>query len=90
MKRSYRNGVAAIICFCFIAGLALPADALEIGARGLYWFPSLKATMKAGSSGTEVNLKDDLGIGDNNTYAVEAFPAGLFCQQKHHDNRQLQ
>lgn len=76
MKRSYRNGIAAIICLVFIAGFALPAGALEIGARGYYWFPTLKATMKAGSSGTEVNLKDDLGISDSNTYSVEAF-AGL-------------
>ena len=76
MKRSYRNGIAAIISLVFIAGLALPAGALEIGARGYYWFPTLKATLKAGSSGTEVNIKDDLGIGDSNTYSVEAF-AGL-------------
>ena len=76
MKRSYRNGIAAIISLVFIAGLALPAGALEIGARGYYWFPTLKATLKAGSSGTEINIKDDLGIGDSNTYSVEAF-AGL-------------
>ncbi len=76
MKRSYRNGIAAIICLVFIAGLALPAGAFEIGARGYYWFPSLKATIKAGSFGTEVNLKDDLGIGNSNTYSLEAF-AGI-------------
>jgi len=76
MKRSYRNGIAAIICLVFIAGSSLPAGAFEIGARGSYWFPSLKATVKAGSAGTEFNVKDDLGIGNSNTYSVEAF-AGL-------------
>lgn len=76
MKRSYRNGIAAVIFLVFIAGMALPAGAFEIGARGSYWFPTLKATLKAGSSGTEINVKDDLGIGDSNTYSVEAF-AGL-------------
>jgi outer membrane protein len=76
MRRSYRNGIAAIICLAFIAGLALPAGAFEIGARAYYWFPSLKAALKAGSSGTEFNIKDDLGISDSNTYSVETF-AGL-------------
>lgn len=68
--------MAAIICLVVIAGLALPAGAFEIGARGYYWFPSLKATLKAGSSGTEVDVKDDLGVSNSNTYSVEAF-AGL-------------
>lgn len=76
MRRSYRVGFAVILCLGFITGMVLPADALEFGARGSYWFPSLKATMRAGSSGTEINLKDDLGISDSNTYSVEAF-AGI-------------
>jgi len=76
MKRSYRNGIATIICLAFIAGFALPACAIEIGARAQYWFPTLKATLKAGSLGTEFNIKDDLGISDSNTYSVEAF-AGI-------------
>lgn len=76
MKRSCRNGIATIICLAFLAGLAIPAGALEIGARAQYWFPTLKSTLKAGSLGTEFNIKDDLGIGDSNTYSVEAF-AGL-------------
>jgi hypothetical protein len=80
VKRSYRNGIAAIICLVLTAGSVLPAGAFEIGARAYYWYPSLKATLKAGSSGTEVNIKDDLGISDSNTYSVEAF-AG---QGNHH------
>jgi hypothetical protein len=73
MKRSYQNGIAAIICLIFIAGLAIPAGAFELGARGSYWFPTMKATLKAGTAGTEINAKDDLGFSDNNTYSVEAF-----------------
>lgn len=73
MNHAYRNSIAAVIFLVFIAGMALPAGAFELGARGSYWFPTMKATLKAGSSGTEINVKDDLGIGDSNTYSVEAF-----------------
>jgi outer membrane protein len=77
MKKSwYRKSTAVIAGLIYLFIFTLPAGAFEVGARGSYWFPSLKATMKAGGSGTEVNLKDDLGIGDSNTYSVEAF-AGL-------------
>jgi len=80
MKRFYYSGIAALACLVFFAGSVIPAGALEFGARGTYWFPSLKATMKAGNAGTEINVKDDLGISDNSTYSVEAF-AGI---GKHH------
>jgi outer membrane protein len=76
MKPSYRSGIVVVVCLLFLAGSVPWAHALEIGARGLYWFPSLKATVKAGNAGTEFNVKDDLGISDNNTYSVEAF-AGI-------------
>lgn len=73
MHNTFRNGIAGAIFLVFITGMAVPACALELGARGSYWFPTMKATLKAGSSGTEINAKDDLGIGDGNTYSVEAF-----------------
>ena len=76
MRKSCRSGLIVVLCLFFLAGSAPWADALEIGARGLYWFPTLKATVKAGSAGNEFNVKDDLGISDNNTYSVEAF-AGI-------------
>jgi len=76
MKRFYCSRIAVIFCLVFFAGSVVPAAALEFGARGSYWFPSMKASVKAGSSGTEINLKDELGISDNNTYSVEAF-AGI-------------
>jgi hypothetical protein len=55
---------------------AMPVDAFEIGARGLYWFPTLTADMRsdsAGLTGTTFNLKNDLGVGDDSFPAVEAF-----------------
>jgi hypothetical protein len=55
---------------------ALPVGAFEIGARGLYWFPTFKAEMRsdsAGQTGTTLNLKDTLGVGNASFPAVEAF-----------------
>lgn len=73
MRPAIKNCVATFVCVFCMAASVINAAALEIGARGYYWFPSLKATMKAGSAGTEFNLKNDLGIGNSNTYTVEAF-----------------
>ena len=55
---------------------AMPVGAFEIGARGYYWFPGFKADMKsdgAGLSGTDINLKDNLDIGNKGFPAVEVF-----------------
>jgi outer membrane protein len=55
---------------------AVPAHALpgvEVGARGMYWFPDLSGTVQTFDpviGGTEFNIKDDVGIGD------EEFPSG--------------
>ena len=55
---------------------AMPAGAFEIGARALYWFPSFKADMKsdaAGLTGSSLNLKDNLGVGNESFPTFEAF-----------------
>lgn len=55
---------------------AIPASAFEIGARALYWFPSFKADMRSDASGvpgTLLNLKDDLGVGNESFPSFEAF-----------------
>jgi outer membrane protein len=58
---------------------AVPAHALpgfEVGARGMYWFPELSGTVKTTDpviGGTEINLKDDVGIGDENFPSGEVF-----------------
>jgi hypothetical protein len=62
---------------------AIPAGAFEIGARGYYWFPAFKTDMKAdgaGLSGTDINLKDNLNVGNEAFPLVEVF-GGL---GKHH------
>jgi len=56
-----------------------PAQALsDIGAgvRGMYWFPNLSATAQtvlAGVPETKFDLKDDLGVNDENFPSGEAF-----------------
>ena len=61
--------------FCFAA----PVGAFEIGARGLYWFPSFKADIRAddaGKKGDNVNLKDTLGVEDESFPSFEVFVGG--------------
>jgi hypothetical protein len=70
---------AFLLPVLLLASLASPASALpgfEAGARGMYWFPDLSATAQtiiAGMPETKINLKDDLGMGDENFPSGEAF-----------------
>jgi outer membrane protein len=53
---------------------ALPG--VGAGVRGTYWFPDLSATAQSTFGGvpeTEFNLKDDLGMDDENFLSGEAF-----------------
>ena len=58
---------------------AIPAHALpgvEVGARGMYWFPELSGTVQTTDpviGGTEFNVTDELGIGDENFPSGEIF-----------------
>jgi outer membrane protein len=58
---------------------AVPARALpdfEIGARGMYWFPDLTAnvqTFTAGTPETDIDVKSDLNMEDENFPSGEAF-----------------
>jgi hypothetical protein len=67
--------------FCALALVLLwasPVGAFEIGARAYYWFPAFKTDLKsdgAGLSGTDLNLKDNLGVGTEAFPSLEAFGA---------------
>lgn len=73
-----RRTPIALISLC-LAAVAAPAAAgpgFDVGARAVYWFPDLSAkvqTFSAGVAGTEFDVKDDLGVGDENFPAGEAF-----------------
>jgi len=65
--------LAAGIC---LITFALPAHALEFGARGYYWWPDFSADLRVDNNsivGTDVSAKDDLGISDESYPSVEAF-----------------
>ena len=50
--------------------------ALGFGARADYWIPVFKGDLRVddnGSPGTPINLKDDLGISNDNMAGVEAY-----------------
>jgi hypothetical protein len=74
MKQSQRTAIffALALLFCF----AMPVGAFEIGARGLYWFPSLTADIKvddSGVAGNLLNLKDTLGVKEESFPSFEVF-----------------
>ena len=62
-----------------LLSLPSPAQALpgfEAGVRGMYWFPDLSATAQTTTAGvpeTKFDLKDDLGVGDEEFASGEAF-----------------
>ena len=65
----------ALVPFLF---LALPVGAFEIGARAYYWFPAFKTDLKsnsAGLPGTDLDLKDNLGVGTEAFPSLDAFGA---------------
>lgn len=58
--------------------LLLPsaAHALEVGVKGAYWFPNFSGEFRLDSGsieGTPVDLKDDLGVDDENFFFGEAW-----------------
>lgn len=65
--------------FCVLALIlfsAMPVGAFEIGARALYWFPSMQADVRAdqaGSPGTTLDVKDQLGLSNESFPSFEAF-----------------
>jgi hypothetical protein len=74
MKRSH--WMAILFALTLFLVNAMPVAAFEIGARAMYWFPSFKTDMKvdaAGLIGDNLNLKDNLGVGNNSFPTFEAF-----------------
>jgi hypothetical protein len=73
MKRSLWTVLCALALLLFPA---MPVGAFEFGARALYWFPSMKADMRAdsdGKAGTTLNIKNDLGVDDESFPSFEVF-----------------
>jgi hypothetical protein len=68
-----------LLSVLLLLSLSSPAQALPgfgAGVRGTYWFPDLSATAQtiiAGVPETKFNLKNDLGMDDENFLSGEAF-----------------
>jgi outer membrane protein len=71
--------LSALLLALFLTSLsssALAGPGFEAGIRGMYWFPDLSATAQtvtAGVAETKFDLKDDLGVDDENFLSGEAF-----------------
>ncbi|OPY17749.1 MAG: hypothetical protein A4E74_01058 [Syntrophus sp. PtaB.Bin075] len=76
MGKALNAGLGFLLGLILIFSAAGSGHALELGARAYYWFPSINADMRAdedGSRGTELDLEDDLGMGDENYPSVEIY-----------------
>jgi hypothetical protein len=65
-----------VICFVAVIGMAVPAQAFDIGVRGYYWFPGFSGHAKVdaeGISGTKIDFGSDLDIDDESYPVIEAF-----------------
>jgi len=72
MKKIYPV-LSLLLAVVLLSGSSL---ALEIGARGYYWFPSLGGTVKVDEAsivGTTIDFDKDLGIEGENYPSVEVF-----------------
>jgi outer membrane protein len=66
----------ALCAAALILLAASPAGAYEIGARALYWFPDLKADIRAdneGLYGTTLDVRDRMGVGNKSFPSFEVF-----------------
>ena len=83
MKKWNLSIVGTLAVFVFLLGFVVSAQAFEIGARGYYWWPEFSGDIrvdKDGVTGTNINVEDELGVGDESYPSVEVF-AGI---GKHH------
>lgn len=70
---------AAFFVVLFVLCLSVSAQAIELGAGVLYWFPEFTGDLRADTEivrGTKIDLQDDLGIGDESYPSIQVF-AGM-------------
>ncbi|MCK5244096.1 MAG: hypothetical protein KAJ90_02415 [Desulfobacterales bacterium] len=67
---------AVVLLILGLIGIPFSACAVELGVRGWYWFPDLDGHVRAdagGITGTMLDLKDDLGMTEEDYPIIEAF-----------------
>jgi hypothetical protein len=65
-----------IILYLVMFGLVLHAEAVEFGIRGYYWFTDIEGEIRlddGGTDGTLIDVKDDLGLDDENFPVIEGY-----------------
>lgn len=73
--RRFSPALAPLAALAVLAA-PVPASALlgvGAGVRGIYWFPDTEATVQTLPGGTSLDLKDDLGVKDEDYPGAEAF-----------------
>ncbi len=83
MKKWNSGIVGTLAVFIFLLAFSVSAQAFELGARGYYWFPEFSGDVRvdnSGVTGTNIDVEDELGVGDESYPSVEVF-AGI---GKHH------
>ena len=74
MKKNLFATVGTLILLTIFC--APSAFALGFGVSADYWIPTFKGDLRVdgnGVTGTEINLKDDLGISNDNIAGAEAY-----------------
>jgi len=76
MKGKMFHAWLAGLVFFLILGVAGPAQSLELGVRGYYWFPAFTANQRVDTDamkGTEFDLKNALGVGAQYFWSGEIY-----------------
>jgi hypothetical protein len=73
-----KKNIPAVICATILIGVFFASScfALEFGASANYWIPTFKGDLRVDKNsvrGTEIDLKDDLGVKNENVPFVEAY-----------------
>ena len=71
-----RKVIFLLLVTAAVLGFALPAQAVDFGVRGYYWFTDISGNLRVDGDilpGTKMDLESDLGIGDESYPIVEAF-----------------
>jgi outer membrane protein len=73
-----KKNTVAIICSTILIGVFFASSclALEFGARANYWFPSFRGDLRVDKDsipGTQMDLKEDLGVKNENIPFIEAY-----------------
>jgi len=83
MIKRYASCTRILAAMVLVLALSMPVAAFEVGVVGYYEFPEFTGTLRVdqgGVVGTDIDVEDELNMGDESYPAVEAF----FGMGSHH------